>query len=105
MKGVCVCVCVVWCKAELLEQRKRKRKRLENKSICKKSEVLGDSGIALSRVDAGVFNASVAARLHIPNDGLIVVATVSAVGVHVTVVWVLAIVTSRRVGGRHMTLL
>lgn len=67
-------------------------------------EVLGNAGVAGSRVDTGVFDARVTARLDIPDDGLVVLTTISTVVVHVAVVRVISVVTSRRVARRHVAL-
>lgn len=69
------------------------------------SEVLGDTSVSLSWVNAGVFNASIAAGLNISNHGLVVFTTVSAVVVHIPVVGILAVVAPRGVCGRHVAFL
>lgn len=68
-------------------------------------EVLSNSGITLSRVNTGVLDASVAARLDIPDDRLVGIIPVGAMSGHLAVVRVIAIVTTRRVCSRHVALL
>ena len=65
-------------------------------------EVLGNTGIPLSWVDPGVFDACVAACLDIANDGLIGLVTVGTVGIDVAVVRVFTVVATRGVCCRHV---
>lgn len=58
------------------------------------SEVLRDTGIALSWIDARVFNAGIAACLDVTDHRLVVVPAVCPVRVDVAVVRVLTVVAS-----------
>lgn len=58
------------------------------------SEVLCNTGITLSWINTGVLDAGITARLNITDHRLVVIATVCAVGVDVTIVWVLTVVAS-----------
>jgi len=58
------------------------------------SEVLRNTGITLSWINTGVLDAGITACLNITDHGLVVIATVCAVGVDVAIVRVLAVVAS-----------
>lgn len=68
-------------------------------------EILGNTGVAGSRVDTGILDARVTARLDIPNDGLIILTTIRAMVGHLPVVRVIPIVARRRMAPRHVALL
>lgn len=67
-------------------------------------EILSDTRIALSRVNARVFNTCVAARLYIPNHRLIGIFAICSVRARVPIVRVVSIIAPGWVCGRHVAL-
>lgn len=55
-------------------------------------KVLRNTGIALSRVNTGVLNTRIPARLHVPNNRLIIIHAIGTVSGHFTIVRIIIVV-------------